>query len=60
MAIKSGETMGLVGESGCGKSTLGEVLIGLQEETGGSIRFLGTELSLMSDDQKRSFGGMFR
>jgi len=37
MAIESGETMGLVGESGCGKSTLGEVLIGLQEATGGSI-----------------------
>jgi len=43
--IDSGETVGLVGESGCGKSTLGEVLIGLQEPTAGSIRFFGQELT---------------
>ena len=55
MAIGSGETMGLVGESGCGKSTLGEVLIGLQEQTGGSIKFLGTELSSMSAEQRKEF-----
>ncbi|GAB7013267.1 oligopeptide/dipeptide ABC transporter ATP-binding protein [Halolamina salina] len=55
MAIESGETMGLVGESGCGKSTLGEVLIGLQEATGGSIKFLGTELEEMSDAQHKEF-----
>jgi peptide/nickel transport system ATP-binding protein len=55
MAIESGETMGLVGESGCGKSTLGEVLIGLQEQTGGSIKFLGTELSSMSSEQRKEF-----
>jgi len=52
--------MGLVGESGCGKSTLGEVLIGLQEATGGSIKFLGTELSSMSDAQQRSSAGTSR
>jgi peptide/nickel transport system ATP-binding protein len=55
MAIESGETMGLVGESGCGKSTLGEVLIGLQEPTAGSIRFLGRELSGMSDEEHKEF-----
>ena len=55
MAIESGETMGLVGESGCGKSTLGEVLIGLQEQTGGSIKFLGTELESMSPEQRKEF-----
>jgi peptide/nickel transport system ATP-binding protein len=55
MAIESGETMGLVGESGCGKSTLGEVLIGLQEPTAGSIRFLGRELGEMSDEERKEF-----
>ncbi|MFB6206346.1 MAG: ABC transporter ATP-binding protein [Haloglomus sp.] len=55
MAIESGETMGLVGESGCGKSTLGEVLIGLQEPTAGSIKFLGKQLSTMSDEEKKEF-----
>ena len=55
MAIRNGETMGLVGESGCGKSTLGEVLIGLQEQTDGSIKFLGTELSEMTTEQRKEF-----
>ncbi len=55
MAIERGETMGLVGESGCGKSTLGEVLIGLQEQTAGSIQFLGNELSEMSSEGKKEF-----
>lgn len=55
MAIESGETMGLVGESGCGKSTLGEVLIGLQEPTAGSIRFLGKELNEMSEREHKEF-----
>ncbi|MGM0717783.1 MAG: ABC transporter ATP-binding protein [Halobacteriota archaeon] len=55
MAIQRGETMGLVGESGCGKSTLGEVLIGLQEQTSGSIKFLGTDLSSMSTEQHKEF-----
>jgi peptide/nickel transport system ATP-binding protein len=46
-AIRSGETMGLVGESGCGKSTLGRGLMGLLPEgavVGGSVRFRGQEL----------------
>lgn len=55
MAIQPGETMGLVGESGCGKSTLGEVLIGLQEATDGTIRFLGKELKAMSEEEKKEF-----
>jgi peptide/nickel transport system ATP-binding protein len=55
VAVEPGETVGLVGESGCGKSTLGEVLIGLQEPTGGTIRFLGRELSAMDDTERREF-----
>jgi len=39
-----GEVLGIVGESGCGKSTLGRALMGLQEPTGGDIRFLGQPL----------------
>jgi oligopeptide/dipeptide ABC transporter ATP-binding protein len=45
LALRNGETLGLVGESGCGKSTLGRTLLGIQRETSGTIDLDGKEVS---------------
>ena len=59
--VQRGEAMGLVGESGCGKST---VALGVMQDLGvngricgGSIRFKGRELNLMSDEELRAIRG---
>ncbi len=45
LAVKPGETLGLVGESGCGKSTLGKALVRLLEPKAGSIHFQGKDIT---------------
>jgi oligopeptide transport system ATP-binding protein len=64
LAIKKGETLGLVGESGCGKSTLGKAILRLTEPTGGKVMYGGRDLASLSQsamrDQRRNLQMIFQ
>jgi peptide/nickel transport system ATP-binding protein len=45
LAIRRGETLGLVGESGCGKSTIARLIVGLYAPTRGRIEYDGVVLA---------------
>src|ERR1043165_6371204 len=45
--MKDGEFLVLVGPSGCGKSTLMNIIAGLEEPSGGSLRLEGRDITAL-------------
>ena len=53
LQIRSGETLGLVGEAGCGKTTLGFSILWLVKPTSGTVLFDGIDLGMLSGARLR-------
>ena len=48
LAVRRGETLGVVGESGCGKSTLARAVLNLVPATAGAVTVLGRDITQAS------------
>jgi len=55
LRLSENEILGVVGESGAGKSTLGEIMVGLQTATSGTVFWKGEDIDLLSRTARRVF-----
>jgi ABC-type oligopeptide transport system ATPase subunit len=53
--VKSGESLGLIGESGSGKTTVANLLLKLIEPSGGRIELFGKDITQLSEESMRIY-----
>lgn len=55
LSLERAKVLGIVGESGSGKSTLANIVLGLEKQDSGSVRFDGREVSSLRSLALRDF-----
>lgn len=53
LTVKSGETVGIVGESGCGKSTLVKTILNMHSPTKGEVIFHENDITKLKGEARR-------
>jgi ABC-type branched-subunit amino acid transport system ATPase component len=54
--LRAGETLGLIGPNGAGKTTFFELLSGFVRPTGGTVEFLGRDVTSLSPSDRARLG----
>jgi peptide/nickel transport system ATP-binding protein len=60
LRVTRGGVLGLVGESGCGKSTLAQIIMRLERETAGVVRFDGVDITPLTSGALQPFRRRFQ
>ncbi|MBU2512757.1 ABC transporter ATP-binding protein [bacterium] len=55
LTLRSGVSLGIVGESGAGKSTILDILLGIEKPTRGTVKYHGQELDMANRKQMNQF-----
>jgi len=60
LSVARGSVLGLVGESGCGKSTLAQIIMRLERESAGTVRFDGVDITRLEGRALQPFRRRFQ